>query len=256
MRNALKVLFVVALAIPTMASAVISNTKHNLTTTGPGTVKFSDASADMCKFCHLVHDANTLNGTLWARAAPTGVGFTTPNATSDGTALDATNAALGAGSTKCLSCHDGTVALNVVVNGVGVGQIVAGTNTAAGNTAAQTTAGLAGVALRGPTYLANLNGQHPVGIAFAGQTGGTASINEYGSASQTGCAAGVPICVTGATTPTAGAYIKLYGTFGAAQVECSSCHEAHTENVGGLYPFFLRVPGNITNGRCGACHKK
>jgi hypothetical protein len=253
MRNACKVLFVVALAIPTLASAVISNTKHNLTSTGPGTVKFTDTSADMCKFCHLVHDANVSNGTLWARPNPTGTAFTTPNATSDGTLLDATNALLGAGSSKCLSCHDGTVAMNTVINSGGVYASVAAGNTAGGGTSI--VAG-ANVFLRGPTWMATLNGQHPVGIPFPGQTGSLAVANEYGTASTTGCASGVPICVAGATTPTAGAQIKLFGAIGSAQIECSSCHEAHQENIGGNFPFFLRVSGTIANGRCGSCHKK
>jgi len=252
MRNALKVLFVVALAIPTMASALIANTKHNLTASGPGTIKFTDPAADACKFCHLVHDANTANGTLWARQAPTGPGFTTPNATANGTPLDATMAILGAGSTKCLSCHDGTIALNVVVNNASVTQIVAATNTAVGNV----TAGGGGVVLRGSTYLTSLNGQHPVGLPFAGQTGSAAVNAEYGTASVAGCQPGVPVCVAGATTPTAGAYIKLFGAAGSYQVECSSCHEPHQDNLAGNNPFFLRVPGTITNGRCGACHKK
>jgi hypothetical protein len=104
--------------------------------------------------------------------------------------------------------------------------------------------------------MATLNGQHPVGIPFAGQTGSLAVAAEYGTAATAGCASGVPVCVVGATTPAAGAFIKLYGAAGAYQVECSSCHEPHTENVGGNFPFFLRVSGAITNGRCGACHKK
>jgi hypothetical protein len=254
MRNALKILFVVALAIPTMASALISNTKHNLTSTGPGGVKFTDTNADMCKFCHLVHDANTANGTLWARPAPTGIAWTAGNTlTSDGTVLDSTNAALGAGSQKCLSCHDGTVALNTVINAGGQYSQVALGSTALGG--ANIVAGT-NVFLRGSTYMANLNGQHPVGIPFAGQSGSLAVAAEYGTASVAGCASGVPVCVAGATTPAAGAFIKLYGAAGAYQVECSSCHEPHAENVGGNFPFFLRVSGATVNGRCGACHKK
>jgi hypothetical protein len=207
----------------------------------------------MCKFCHLVHDANTANGTLWARPAPTGVGYTSPTTTSDGTALDATMVALGAASQKCLSCHDGSVALNTVVNNAGVYATVASGATALGG--ANIVAG-ANVFLRGSTYLANLNGQHPVGIPFAGQTGSLAQANEYGTASVAGCAPGVPVCVAGATTPAAGTFIKLFGAAGAYQVECGSCHEPHTENVGGNYPFFLRVSSATVNGRCGACHKK
>ena len=89
MRNALKVLFVVAFAIPTMASAAISNTKHNLSSTGPGTVKFTDAGVDMCRFCHMPHNADTTQGALWARPSSAGAtaAFTPPAATAAGTAL-------------------------------------------------------------------------------------------------------------------------------------------------------------------------
>jgi hypothetical protein len=261
MRNALKVLLVVAFAIPTMASALIANTKHNLTSTGPGSVKFSDPGADMCKFCHIVHDANTTNGTLWGRAAPTGTGFTTPAVTSDGTALPATSAATGPGSQKCLSCHDGTVSMNVVQNSAGLTQIVATSNTAAGGTAIAVTGANVKLAAGSTTYLANLNGQHPVGIPFAGQTGGSASVNEYGTVLLAGCngftgVAGTVACVQGANSPAAGAYVKLLGNGTVLRVECSSCHEPHQDNLGGLNAFFLRVPSNIVNGRCGACHKK
>ena len=101
----------------------------------------------------------------------------------------------------------------------------------------------------------NLNGQHPVGIPFAGVSGSSAVANQYGAASATGCQPGVPYCVTGASA--GGAYLKLFGTaVSNVTVECGTCHEPHTENVGGANPFFLRVPTSVTNGRCGGCHIK
>lgn len=251
MRNALKVLFVVAFAIPTMASAAIGNTKHNLSSTGPGTVKFTDTGVDMCRFCHMPHNANTTQGTLWARAAPTGTAFTTPTATAAGTALPATNAALGVASQKCLSCHDGTVALNTTVNKFGTYTQVATTAAAGANVT--TVAG--NVFLAGTMMYSNLNGQHPVGIPFAGVTGSSAVANQYGAASTTGCQPGVPYCVSGASA--GGGYLKLFGTaVSNVTVECGTCHEPHTENVAGANPFFLRVPTSVTNGRCGGCHIK
>jgi hypothetical protein len=251
MRNALKVLLVVAFAIPSMASAVISNTKHNLSSTGPGSVHFTDTSADMCRFCHMPHNANVSNGTLWARGTPTGTAFNSPTSTANGTPLPATNGALGAASQKCLSCHDGTVALNITVNKFGASSTVAtAASIAGGNTT--TTAG--GVFLRGSMQYSDLNGQHPVGIPFAAQSGSSAVNAQYGTAS-TVCQPGVVNCVSGASG--GGAYLKLFANAGGAfQVECGSCHEAHTENVGGANPFFLRVPTSVPNGRCGGCHIK
>ncbi len=114
------------------------------------------------------------------------------------------------------------------------------------------------VFLRGTTWMATLNGQHPVAIPFAGQISGgvtsAATPAEYGIATNAGCL-GNPLCVTGGSVPAAGNYIKLYGAVGSASIECGSCHEPHLEN-GGSNAFFLRVPSTVTNGRCGACHKK
>ncbi len=254
MRNALKVLFVVALAIPTMATAAISNTKHNLTSTNTqGNVYFTDAGVDMCRFCHMPHNANTTQGTLWARPAPTGTGFTSPTATANGTPLPATNAALGSASQKCLSCHDGSVAMNTTVNKFGTYTQVAATisATATGNV----TVSGGNVFLASNLAYTNLNGQHPVGIPFAGQVGSSAVTAQYGTATAAGCQAGIPECVSGASA--GGAYLKLFANSGGAfQVECGTCHEPHTENVASANPFFLRVPTSVTNGRCGGCHIK
>jgi hypothetical protein len=262
MRNALKVLTVVAFAVPSMATAAIANTRHNLSSTGTGSVRFTDVGVDMCRFCHMPHNANTTQGTLWARATPQGTGFTSPATTSDGTALPATNsaAAMGAASQKCLSCHDGSVALNTTVNKYLTVSTVASTpNPAAGNTM---TAGAGGYVLSSTMAFSNLNGQHPVGIPFAGQTGGTTVTTQYGAANVSGCQPGIggaagatSACVSGASG--GGAYLKLFANSGGAyQVECGTCHEPHTENVGGANPFFLRVPTTVANGRCGGCHIK
>ncbi len=262
MRNALKVLFVVALAIPTLASATIINTKHNLSAnnnqTSPHT---NDGTVDLCKFCHLVHDANTTAGTLWARQAPVvgNNGFTSPNTTSNGTPLPAqiNNYTTNSGTSRCLSCHDGSIALNVITNAVtGASLITPAANMLPGAGTLSTVG--SNVFLRGTTWMTNLNGQHPVAIPFAGQiSGGVTSLAtaaEYGTATNAGCL-GLTLCVTGGSVPAAGNYIKLYGGVGTASMECGSCHQPHLENLGSN-AFFLRVPSTITNGRCGACHKK
>jgi predicted CXXCH cytochrome family protein len=251
MRNALKVLLVLAFAIPTMASAAISSTKHNLSATGTG-LHFTDTTADMCKFCHIVHNASTTGTALWGRAySATSLPAFTTATTVAGTALPQTYAALGDATTKCLSCHDGTVALNTTVNRLGTTTVVAASNTIAAGTSTATTVTVgSGVGLAsGLGYFANLAGQHPVGIPFAGGTGSSAATNEYAAFTTTGCA-GTVNCTTSGT---GGVYIKLYGTTAAtAKVECGSCHEPHKSTE----PFFLRVPGTVANARCGSCHIK
>jgi hypothetical protein len=254
MRNALKVLLVVALAIPTLASAAISSTKHNLTSTGPaGGAIFTDG-ADQCMFCHLVHDASTTKKALWARADPTAAAFSA-GTTVAGTTLPATAAALGDGSKQCLSCHDGSVAVNTVAS-TSTTIWAATTTTSTRFTAAGNLFKLNATSL---SYMASLNGQHPVGIPYPGSTVGTvssaAAAAEYSAVKTSGCGPGVATCLN-STIANAGNATKLYGTVGAYSVECGSCHEAHKADVGGNFLNFLRVSKADTNGRCGACHIK
>jgi predicted CXXCH cytochrome family protein len=238
MRNALKVLFVVALAIPTMAFADLNTSKHNLTAAGSGTVK-TNATVAACKFCHLVHNSSTQRA-LWSRIAPTStVGYAAGN-TIQGTVLPI---AQNTATQQCMSCHDGSVAMNQVTTKQGVvrtwGTFTASTSVTAG-----------GLLLAGSNafFGAGLAGQHPVQIAYAGQGAGSAVTNltgQYQPATATGCI-GTTVCVSGATTE--GTKIKLYGTLGTATIECGSCHDVHSD----ANSFFLRVaaPANY----CIACH--
>jgi predicted CXXCH cytochrome family protein len=239
MRNALRVLAVVALAIPTMASADISLTKHNLSITGTaGNIKF-DASVASCQFCHVVHNASTM-AALWARGAGTGTGYTTTTTTA-GTALPATPSAA---TRKCLGCHDGTVALNQVVTSKG-------TTTLAGAYSGPVGAVTAGFALAttSTAQMGSLEGQHPVGIPYAGQTNsGTNTVAGYQPVLTSGCDTGIPVCVSNAATE--GTKIKLFGVAANYTVECASCHEPH-ESTNAK---FLRVA--TAANRCSACHIK
>lgn len=236
-------LLVLAALVPGMAFGAISTTKHNLSSGGPaGNITFS--TTELCGFCHVPHNANTTLA-LWARAAPTGTGYSVTTQTTAGTPLPATSAATGTGSQRCLSCHDGTVALNVSL-GLAAPALLADPNT-------RTSAGGGGRVLSaGPDYFATLESQHPVGIPFPGNAASKANTAEYGSGSTTGCSAGIALCVTGGNAN--GASIKLEGTSAAnATLQCSSCHEPHKSTVA----TFLRVdPASSVNALCGACHVK
>jgi predicted CXXCH cytochrome family protein len=240
MRNALKVLLVVALAIPTLASADIITSKHNLTSTGTGTTK-TNFVGDACGFCHLVHNAQTTSA-LWGRLNPTvNAGFAAGN-TLAGTVLPTTQ---NPATQRCMSCHDGTLAMNVVTNKNSIattyGTFTASTNVSAG--------GLMMAGSRDYLGGAGLAGQHPVQIPYAGQLNGApaGAVNGYNPATNAGCLGGAVNCVSGANN---GANIKLFGTAGALTMECASCHEVHSD----ANPFFLRIP--TAANRCIACHVK
>ncbi|MFZ2198053.1 MAG: cytochrome c3 family protein [Thermodesulfovibrionales bacterium] len=94
----------------------IENTKHNLSISGPGTIR-SGSETRICIFCHTPHNATPLTP-LWNKAiepqtysvyqSPT---LRTPQPLPQPT-----------GATKlCLSCHDGTIALGTVASGANLG---------------------------------------------------------------------------------------------------------------------------------------
>lgn len=239
-----KLLVLVALA-PGLAFGAISSTKHNLTSAAAaGQIAFN--TTELCGFCHVPHNANTTLA-LWSRSAPTGTGYTTAQTTA-GTPLPTSNATIGTGSQRCLSCHDGTVGLNVSLG------LSPAPTLARDTTPPHTAAGGGGIALAsGYAYFANLETQHPVGIPYPGNAASKANAAEYGTAATTGCNAGIALCVTGGAN-TNGAAIKLEGTAAAnATLQCASCHEPHTSAI----TLFLRInPASAANAVCGACHIK
>lgn len=96
------------LLAPGSASAEsIVNSKHNLSVTGPGTVR-AVTETQICIFCHTPHNA-TREAPLWNRNS-SGAAYTPYSST---TAKANIGQPTGA-SRLCLSCHDGTVALGMV----------------------------------------------------------------------------------------------------------------------------------------------
>jgi predicted CXXCH cytochrome family protein len=89
---------------PAQAQTQIANTVHNLTPTGPGTVKTTQPTG-LCLFCHTPHSANPTRS-LWNRDLP-GVTY---QLYASSTLKALLNQPSGT-SRLCLSCHDGTLAL-------------------------------------------------------------------------------------------------------------------------------------------------
>jgi predicted CXXCH cytochrome family protein len=92
------------------ASADIANTKHNLSISGPGSIK-STTEQEICVYCHAPHRARTTTGLLWNREDS--------NATYEQYQSSSLKAIVGqpSGASKlCLSCHDGTIALGALVS--------------------------------------------------------------------------------------------------------------------------------------------
>ncbi len=93
-----------SMLFPSVALGALADTVHNLTATGPGTIK-TTKTGELCIFCHTPHRAAQTRA-LWNRDLPP-----TTYKLYESSTLEATlNQPTGA-SRLCLSCHDGTTAL-------------------------------------------------------------------------------------------------------------------------------------------------
>ena len=118
---------VIALSLVASGTALagIANTRHNLSTTGPGGfVGVTAGTADICVFCHTPHAANlSVAAPLWNKQN-SGATYTTFSTASSST-IDGTVLPVGSVSLACLSCHDGTQAMDNIINATGSGGLTA-----------------------------------------------------------------------------------------------------------------------------------
>jgi len=93
----------------TINAQSIVNSKHNMSVTGPGTVK-ADTETEICLFCHTPHNSRPV-APLWNRNDP-GSTYTLYSSST----LQALPGQPDGSTILCLSCHDGTVALGSVLS--------------------------------------------------------------------------------------------------------------------------------------------
>ena len=108
----------------------VRSTLHNLGSSNPiagsniGTG--SNSTTEVCVFCHTPHGADKANAgsaPLWNRHMPDTTNYTMYTAPN----FDAATSAAPVGvSLACLSCHDGTIALDALINGPGSGAFFVG----------------------------------------------------------------------------------------------------------------------------------
>lgn len=107
-----KVLLTAALVVvATSAFAAITGSKHDFSATGSGSAfgSATNAGTQICVYCHTPHN-NKTSALLWNRN--NGVAQTVyAKAASSSLNFDAITA-IGTTSTLCLSCHDGTIAVD------------------------------------------------------------------------------------------------------------------------------------------------
>ncbi len=107
------ILLAAGIGMPPGARAQISTSKHNLSTSGPGTVK-ATAESQICRFCHIPHKASpaiplwdhTLSSVSYSQYTSTTFASTYPTGYPNSV------------SKLCLSCHDGTIAIGSITKGL------------------------------------------------------------------------------------------------------------------------------------------
>jgi len=255
------------------AFAGIALTKHNLSSGGPGPNTF-DGTEAICVFCHTPHGADTsATVPLWNRVLSAPSSYTTYDSLGT-SSLDGEVAPVGSVSIACLSCHDGTQAMNVMINAPGSGNYdptgAALSGTWTGPASGGSPVGSLNYATASIVNIGtDLTNDHPIGIQYGG--GGIDSTNPTGNTNdpdfnttdlQHAIINSKDIWWVDTSVGTGGSRektdIQLYtrndfpgGGNPEPSVECASCHNPHTSDN----PTFLRI-ANTGSAVCLACHVK
>lgn len=240
------------------AGAQLDNSKHNLTSNGPG-LNGLVGTEEMCVFCHTPMGVDTSAAVpQWNRTLPAPATYRTYDTLGTST-LTGRVAPVGSVSLVCLSCHDGAQAMSAIINAPGIrteGLWVAGSEP-----------GGTPVAAPGSGLGSDLRNDHPIGVQYGGG-GITASSpsaptnNPDFRSPQSAVLNDVRVWWVGTGPDANGTRRKtdliLYtrartdGYTGQTDaepfVECASCHDPHSDRA-----LFLRI-SNAHSALCLTCH--
>lgn len=199
-------------------------------------------NGDVCSECHTIHNTKTgqstyrTAGPLWAHtlSTETYTPYTSPTLTSAGYPSGGTP---GWSSLACLSCHDGSVAINSQA-----GKVI--------DTTSIFVPSWAVIAVGGT----DLSGTHPIGVDY--NTIQAALPNEFNASSTTVNNAGADSGVVTIAKELLFNETSLGGT--GAEVECASCHDIHqTKGMSATLRDSLKI-GTSTSitPLCTTCHIK
>jgi len=209
------------LALAVSAAAGVKETKHNFSSPAHSPNAFFWGTNQVCVFCHTPHGGDQATAQLWNHESDAGTGYIMYSSPT----LDMTiGGSPNEGSMICLSCHDGTIAVNSL-------------NNLPGPQAAGAYGTPGGPALDGSGRLTSssdafvgtdLSDDHPVGLTYD-------STKDPDFVPKTGNPQSYPD--------------KLL--FEGIYVECSSCHDPHDNT----YSDFL-IESNANSSLCLRCHTK
>jgi predicted CXXCH cytochrome family protein len=252
------------------AHAGVRGSKHDLTSATGGAPAKTSATTEVCVFCHTPHGANVnVKAPLWNKASPAAGTYTRYSSLPSST-LDGPEAPVGSVSLACLSCHDGTQAMDVVINKPGTGGYNAQGSELEVGVAPNPPSGVIGT-MNGaviPNLGTDLRDDHPISIQYGG--GGCPTTGSGGKCTgdpdfnnvQLATINTQPAWWVNTTGGTAGrdkTDMILYtrndgpGLSNAPYVECGSCHDPHESDLRPVS--FMRI-SNAGSDVCLACHIK
>jgi predicted CXXCH cytochrome family protein len=182
------------------ATAGVVNSKHDFSRSGTGGIWGSSTEDEVCIFCHTPHGAQAGLEPLWNRVDP---GHTFAVYTSS--TLNATPGQPSGPSRLCLSCHDGSVAIDAYVQGGATPTMMA----------------LGDVYYPGSPYG---QGGANIGGNYSGNAGVNDLMNDH------------PVSFSyDAALVTADGHLNDPTTVGMplyqGKLECSTCHDVHNQAV-------------------------
>lgn len=238
-------LLIVSLPFSAVSQSIL-NTKHNLSVSGPGTIK-AVGENEVCIFCHAPHNARTGGGPLWNKNDPAA-----PYTLYSSSTLNAAVGQPDGTSIMCLSCHDGTIALGSVVSSPSVISFGGITTLPAGSTNLGT----------------NLSDDHPVSflynaalVAANGQLRQPASITQPVSLDRNN-----KMQCTSCHDAHDNTYSKFLVASNQGSALCFSCHDktywsgsshstsGKTWNGSGPNPWFHTPYTSVADNACENCH--
>jgi predicted CXXCH cytochrome family protein len=224
MRTRIAVILAVCAALAVAGGTVFAQTKTGMAS-GAHDLRAVGNTGDYCKTCHVAHGSSTTNfGLIWNHSLSTATYSVWNTIDMPDYKGGPTSVLSSTGSSSlCLSCHDGTVARNVLISNAG---------------AADTTYD-AGLLTGNASLTADLKNDHPVGFVYA------TSVTAKNAQSAGNLATATVVTTTGG--------LKLFGaTADTGTMECGTCHDVH-----GAWSLtvrdFLRKQ-NTASALCITCH--
>ena len=226
-----------ALALPTLAQAGIVGSPHDFS--GETWNIVSSDQNSVCGVCHQPHHADSSVVPLWIHTTTTPSQFTmysTGTVAVSRMKAQVSSQPTGA-SLACLSCHDGTVAVNSYAGGVQGGAAVYVTN--------------------GASLGVNLTHTHPISFTYDTALAGQ-DLGVFDPATKN-----VLVPDSGTFNIGSDHSVKGFLLNGGNRLECTSCHDVHNQ-LGTPFditsnPKLVKIVGTQTGKgslRCRGCHNK